>query len=101
MPVFRRILVVLLVAASPAAMAQAPRPATFPDGPGRDVLAAKCFQCHGPGMWVDHRADRRNWESVLYRMVGRGGLWTEDEIAAMAGYLAANYGLAAPAAAKP
>jgi hypothetical protein len=25
-------------------------------------------------------------------MVGRGALWTEDEINTMAGYLAANYG---------
>jgi hypothetical protein len=42
-------------------------------------------------MWQDHRQDRRGWESVLYRMVGRGALWTEDEIATMAGYLAAAY----------
>ena len=42
-------------------------------------------------MWRDHRQDRRGWESVLYRMVGRGALWTQDEINAMAGYLAATY----------
>ena len=98
MPVFRRILAVPLLAclaASPAAIAQARKPAGFPDGPGREVLAAKCFQCHAPTMWQDHRSDRRGWESVLYRMVGRGALWTEDEIRTMAGYLAAAY--AAPA----
>jgi len=43
-------------------------------------------------MWQDHRQDRRGWESVLYRMVGRGALWTEDEIKTMAGYLASAYG---------
>jgi hypothetical protein len=42
-------------------------------------------------MWQDHRQDRRGWESVLYRMVGRGALWTEDEISTMSGYLAAAY----------
>ena len=64
----------------------------FPDAPGRDVLTAKCFQCHGPNMFISHRQDRRGWESTLYRMVGRGALWTEDEIKAMADYLASVYG---------
>lgn len=104
MPVFRRIFAVPLLAglaASPAALAQAQKPAGFPDGPGREVLAAKCFQCHAPTMWQDHRADLRGWESVLFRMVGRGALWTEDEIRTMAGYLAAAYGRPAPAPQKP
>ena len=64
----------------------------FPDGPGRDVLVAKCFQCHGPSMWMALRQDRRAWEATLYRMVGRGALWTEDEIKAMADYLGTAYG---------
>jgi hypothetical protein len=43
-------------------------------------------------MWQDHRQDRRGWESTLYRMVGRGALWTEDEVRTMADYLATTYG---------
>jgi len=74
-----------------SAFAQRAKPPGFPDGPGKDVLLAKCFQCHAPTMWQDHGQDRRGWESVLYRMVGRGALWTEDEIGTMAGYLAAAY----------
>jgi hypothetical protein len=70
----------------------------FPNFPGRDVLMARCLQCHGTGMWKDNRQDRRGWESVLYRMVGRGALWTEEDIRTMAGYLAAAYG---PQASKP
>jgi len=64
----------------------------FPDGPGKDVLVTKCFQCHGPTMWMALRQDRRAWESTLYRMVGRGALWTEDDINAMADYLGKVYG---------
>ena len=79
-----------LILASPV-VAQRAKPAPFPDGPGKDVLLAKCFQCHAPTMWQDNRQDRRGWESVLYRMVGRGALWTEDEIRTMAGYLATAY----------
>ena len=83
---------IFLLSLSPAALAQQkPQPPGFPDGPGKDTLLGKCFQCHGPGMWLDHRQDRRGWEAVLYRMVGRGALWSEEEIKAMADYLAATY----------
>ena len=63
----------------------------FPDAPGKDVLVTKCFQCHSPNMWTDQRQDRRAWESTLYRMVGRGALWTPDEIRQMADYLGNVY----------
>ena len=70
-----------------AAVAQSATRA-LPDGPGKEILMKKCFQCHQVGMWSPLRLDRRGWEAVLYRMVGRGALWTEDEINAMADYLA-------------
>ena len=60
----------------------------LPDLPGRDVLTRRCMQCHQMSMWTALRQDRKAWESTLYRMVGRGALWTEDDIRAMAGYLA-------------
>ena len=85
--------VALLLSALPLAVeAQQAKPIGFPDARGRDVTLRLCFQCHGDGMWRDHRQDRRGWEGVLYRMVGRGALWTEDEINTMAGYLNAVYG---------
>src|SRR5947207_562617 len=78
------------------ALAQEKKPAAaavgFPDAPGKDVLVSKCFQCHSPNMWMDQRQDRRAWESALYRMVGRGALWTQDEIKQMADYLGNVYG---------
>ena len=85
-------LALALALAPSAAGAQQAKPTGFPDGPGRDLLLGRCFQCHGDTMWRDHRQDRRGWEGVLYRMVGRGALWSEDEINTMAGYLAAVYG---------
>src|SRR5258706_5827882 len=83
-----------------AAQAQRAKPPGFPDAPGKEVLVGKCFQCHAPTMWQEHRQAQRRWESVLYRMVGRGALWTEDEIGTMADYLAAAYGRQPAAAAK-
>jgi mono/diheme cytochrome c family protein len=85
-------LAVLALSGAAAAQQKKPQAVGFPDAPGKDVLLNKCFQCHGPGMWMDQRWDRRQWESAVYRMVGRGALWTEDEIRQMADYLGAAYG---------
>ena len=59
---------------------------------GKEILTRKCFQYHQVGMWNSLRQDRRAWEGVLYRMVGRGALWTEAEINAMADFLAQTRG---------
>ena len=69
--------------------AQAQQPAL---DKGRDTLTAKCFQCHTNSMWQDQRQDARAWEATLYRMVGRGALWTTEEIKTMAAYLGADFG---------
>ena len=69
--------------------------------PGRVIVLSKCFQCHTDAMFRDQRQDRRSWEATIYRMVGRGGLWTPEEIKLMADYLGADYGLAAKPAAAP
>jgi mono/diheme cytochrome c family protein len=72
-----------------------------PQNPGRAVVLSKCFQCHSDAMFRDQRQDRRAWESTIYRMIGRGALWTPEEIKLMADYLGAEYGLAAKPAAAP
>ena len=61
-------------------------------GPGRDAVMSKCFQCHTDAMFRDHRQDRRGWEATIYRMIGRGGLYTPDEIKLMADYLGSDFG---------
>jgi hypothetical protein len=69
-----------------AALAKAQTPT------GAELLATKCAQCHTQAMWQDQRQDTRAWEANLYRMVGRGALWTTDEIKLMAAYLGENFG---------
>ena len=63
-----------------------------PAHPGRIVVLSKCFQCHTDAMFRDHRQDRRGWEATIYRMIGRGGLYTADEIKLMADYLGTDFG---------
>jgi mono/diheme cytochrome c family protein len=92
---------VLCLTAAVAALAQEGAPAGGPAGAGagRAVVLSKCFQCHTDAMFRDQRQDRRAWEATVYRMVGRGALWTPEEIKLMADYLGAEFG-PAPAA-KP
>jgi hypothetical protein len=59
--------------------------------PGQEMLAEQCFRCHGDGMWKDLKTDRSGWLSVIYRMVGRGGKWTPDQINVLADYLSKTY----------
>ena len=75
-------------ALAPASAARGGQASALPDLPGRDVLTRRCMQCHQMSMWTALRQDRKAWESTVYRMVGRGALWTEDDIRAMADYLA-------------
>jgi mono/diheme cytochrome c family protein len=59
---------------------------------GRDVVISKCFRCHSDAMFRDQRLDRRGWEATIYRMIGRGGLFTREEIKLMADYLTTDFG---------
>jgi hypothetical protein len=84
-----------LVSLSPPVGVQAAgqaAPASPAEAAGKEILQRKCFQCHQASMWSSLRQDRKAWEGVLYRMVGRGALWTEDEIRAMADFLGQTRG---------
>jgi mono/diheme cytochrome c family protein len=72
--------------------AQEGRPDAGAQNPGHVLVLGKCFQCHADAMYRDLRQDRRAWEATVYRMVGRGALWTPEEIKLMADYLGTEYG---------
>jgi mono/diheme cytochrome c family protein len=75
--------------------AQEARPEAGTQNPGHILVLSKCFQCHTDAMYRDLRQDRRAWEATVYRMIGRGALWTPEEIKSMADYLGSEYGPAA------
>jgi mono/diheme cytochrome c family protein len=95
------LLVAGLLLAGPASASPAYAQEAGPQNPGRAVVLGKCFQCHTDAMFRDQRQDRRAWEATVYRMIGRGALWTPEEIKLMADYLGTEYGPAAKAAAPP
>jgi mono/diheme cytochrome c family protein len=81
--------------------AQETRQEAGPQHPGHVLVLSKCFQCHTDAMYRDLRQDRRAWEATVYRMIGRGALWTPEEVGLMADYLGNEYGPAARSAAAP
>jgi hypothetical protein len=68
------------------------RPEGPPQRPGHILVLSKCFQCHTDAMYRDLRQDRRAWQATVYRMIGRGALWTPEEVRLMADYLGSEYG---------
>ncbi len=76
---------------------QEAKPEAGPQHPGHILVLNKCFQCHTDAMYRDLRQERRAWEATVYRMIGRGALWTPEEIRLMAEYLGREYGPAGPA----
>jgi mono/diheme cytochrome c family protein len=82
----------IILSAGVALALAVPASAQQPELPGRALVMGKCFQCHTDAMFRDHRQERRGWEATIYRMVGRGGLWTPDEIKQMADYLGTDFG---------
>ena len=82
---------------APPGLAQQPE---APVHPGKTLLLGKCAQCHADNIWRDQRQDARAWEATLYRMMGRGAVWTGDEIKTMAEYLSIDFGSNTPRA-KP
>jgi len=92
------LLTLACLAASSLACAQdsAPKVATPPANPARDLVVGKCLQCHSDNIWRDQRQDARAWEATLYRMLGRGAVWTGEEIKTMANYLATDFGPNSP-----
>lgn len=84
------------------AAAQAQSPQAAPDqSAGRQLVMSKCFQCHTDSMFRAQRQDRRAWEATIYRMMGRGALFTAAERGQMADYLASDFGPTTPRPAPP
>ena len=81
----------IMLACAPLVMANADAQESGPN-PGRNMVMSKCFQCHTDAMFRDQRQDLRAWEAAIYRMVGRGGLWSQEEIKVMAEYLGSEFG---------
>ena len=93
----------LLVAASAAAAAGQERPAArdgwaeyLPPGPGKEMTAKACGNCHGLERIVKLRLTPEKWDSTVIDMVGRGAPLFIDEANEVIAYLGKALGPTAP-----
>lgn len=65
---------------------------SFPDGPGKEETQRLCKGCHELERSVSKRQDRIGWQSTITKMVAFGAKGTDQELAAVAQYLATHFG---------
>ena len=76
----------------PTTPAAAAAPVPLPDGPGKDLVEARCTACHDLERITVIKRQRAEWPALVTNMVGRGAVATPDEARAISAYLAANFG---------
>ena len=83
------------LALTPAGLAQegrAPGGNPLPAGPGRDIVAVACSQCHGLNAFTWLRQGDQAWRHQVYDMILRGSQIGPGEIDAVVAYLTTNFG---------
>jgi competence protein ComEA len=85
---------VLLLAASAAAFALADDggASLLPDGPGREIIAKACTECHSVDRMRGLRLGKDDWWDKINDMVDRGAKATDQDSEAMVDYLVKNFG---------
>jgi len=83
------------LALAPSGLAQEGRAAganPLPAGPGRDIVAAACSQCHGLNAFTWLRQGDQAWRHQVYDMILRGSQISPGEIDTVVTYLTTNFG---------
>ena len=70
--------------------------AQLPDGPGKDVTAQICGNCHGTDVIAGYHQSREEWIGTIQKMIASGAQGTEEQFTAILAYLTKNFGPAAP-----
>jgi cytochrome c5 len=86
-------LCVLAVSVSFVTLSYAQSPANaLPAGPGRDVVAVACTQCHGLKLIMSLRDGPVGWKHFVDDMILRGAQLTPEEADTVAQYLSKTFG---------
>jgi competence protein ComEA len=64
----------------------------LPDGPGKDLVAKVCIDCHTAATFRKMRLDEDGWWDKVGDMVDRGAKADEKQQAEVVAYLARNFG---------
>ena len=64
----------------------------LPDGPGKELVAHTCLECHDSASFRKKRLDHDAWSNTVGQMVDQGAQATEREQATIIDYLVHNFG---------
>ncbi len=64
----------------------------LPEGDGKIVVTRMCMTCHGSAVFTGMRMSVAGWTAEVGAMVEKGAIGSEEEIRAVVGYLAKNFG---------
>ena len=63
----------------------------LPDAPGKAAMVKVCSGCHEPQRSASLRLTREGWQEVITKMVALGAKGSDEELAQVLEYLAANF----------
>lgn len=63
----------------------------LPDGPGKDLVEARCSACHDLGRVVSVPRKKHEWEEVTRNMIGRGPQASPAQTQTIIDYLATHF----------
>ena len=64
----------------------------LPAGTGVEAVRLACGRCHGTEKITRLKADRSEWELIVYDMIARGAPIYDEEMDGIINYLGANFG---------
>jgi competence ComEA-like helix-hairpin-helix protein len=64
----------------------------LPDGPGKEVVAHTCLECHDSSSFRKKRLDHDAWSETVGQMVDQGAQASTQEQAVILDYLLHNFG---------
>lgn len=91
----RSFLIAAAFAASIGA-AQAQQANPLPEGPGREIVAVACTQCHAPQPFAQLRMGESGWRIHVQNMVLRGAMIAPNELDVVVKYLSTAFGPGVP-----
>jgi cytochrome c5 len=68
------------------------KPVALPDGPGKDLVAARCALCHDLERVVAVKRGKQAWPAIVADMEERGAPVTTEEAKTISDYLDAHFG---------
>lgn len=78
-----------------------PAEAALPAGPGQQLVATTCGQCHGLATVTSVHQSQAAWQTTVEDMNDKGAGLSDPDLATVVAYLAKNFGPQSPAAAAP